>query len=287
MKLRSQRALVQYPALRCPGSLSVERPIPDSYRESERAPPISARVIPKWEVCVSSTRCMSAVKFFLPLVSRNQYGFGVSPMTKSTPPVGLPAPMPPEGPAAPEMKQKKAKRKGGLGTLALVLGILGIIFAFIPHASGFGICLGVVAVVLGGIGLLRKRSRALTGAILGVIALVLGIIFLNVYSSSSSTSPAPAAGPSISAASPKASPTSVVAAPPAKPAAPAARPAKPAGTVTQLQALTAAEGYLTSGQGFSQDGLIAQLTSSAGDGFARADPTCQAGTVPTGHSKSA
>ena len=38
-----------------------------------------------------------------------------------------------------------------------------------------------------------------------------------------------------------------------------------------LQALTAAKGYLADGQGFSQAGLFAQLTSSYGNGFNKAD----------------
>lgn len=51
----------------------------------------------------------------------------------------------------------------------------------------------------------------------------------------------------------------------------ASTPATPSGTAAQLQALTAAKGYLNSGIGFSQASLIKQLTSSAGNGFAPAD----------------
>lgn len=49
------------------------------------------------------------------------------------------------------------------------------------------------------------------------------------------------------------------------------RPIKPARTTAQLQALAAAKGYLTSGMGFSQVSLIAQLTSDYGNGFSQAD----------------
>lgn len=94
-------------------------------------------------------------------------------------------------------------------------------------------------------------------------ALVLGLFFVNVYSSGPSSSPAPAAGPS------KSAPSSNVAVTP-KEAAPPAKPAVPAGTVAQLQALAASEGYLNSGQGFSQAGLIAQLTSPSGSQFTQA-----------------
>jgi Host cell surface-exposed lipoprotein len=70
---------------------------------------------------------------------------------------------------------------------------------------------------------------------------------------------------------------------PAKPAAkakaaakaPAAAPAStgPAGTVSELEALAAAQNYLADGQGFSRQGLIGQLDSPDGDSFSVADAT--------------
>lgn len=51
----------------------------------------------------------------------------------------------------------------------------------------------------------------------------------------------------------------------------AANAAEPNGTTSQMQALAAAKGYLTSGIGFSQASLTKQLTSSAGNGFSAAD----------------
>lgn len=48
-------------------------------------------------------------------------------------------------------------------------------------------------------------------------------------------------------------------------------PAAPAMTPAQKQAVDAVSGYLRYGQGFSKAGLIQQLTSSAGNGFTRAD----------------
>jgi hypothetical protein len=42
-------------------------------------------------------------------------------------------------------------------------------------------------------------------------------------------------------------------------------------TGTQQQAVDAAEGYLSEGQGFSKEGLLSQLTSSAGNGFSKSD----------------
>lgn len=59
-------------------------------------------------------------------------------------------------------------------------------------------------------------------------------------------------------------------------AATKAAPAKPAGptlTASQKQAVIAAKGYLALGSGFSYQGLIDQLDSSAGNGFSVADST--------------
>ena len=45
------------------------------------------------------------------------------------------------------------------------------------------------------------------------------------------------------------------------------------------QAVDAANGYLTEGQGFSEQGLIQQLTSSAGSGFTQAQAEYAASKV--------
>lgn len=53
--------------------------------------------------------------------------------------------------------------------------------------------------------------------------------------------------------------------------APSSAPAAPQYTVSQQQAITAAGQYLAMGSGFSREGLIQQLDSSAGSGFSVAD----------------
>jgi hypothetical protein len=50
-------------------------------------------------------------------------------------------------------------------------------------------------------------------------------------------------------------------------------PAGPSGTTSELQALAAAQDYLSDGQGFSKQGLIDQLDSASGDNFSVADAT--------------
>ena len=60
--------------------------------------------------------------------------------------------------------------------------------------------------------------------------------------------------------------------PPPAPSTPTA-PSTPAMTVSQQQAVSAAQGYLSEGEGFSDAGLQQQLTSSAGNGFSQSDAT--------------
>jgi hypothetical protein len=129
-----------------------------------------------------------------------------------------------------------------------------------------------------------RRSRK-GPACLGCLGLVVLVGVIAAVAGSHSSSPtAPAAAPS-SAAAPAgsqaaqtvqaASPATTAAAAGAVSSAPAPAPAstKPAGTVSELEAQTAAENYLSDGQGFSRQGLIDQLDSSFGNNFSVADAT--------------
>jgi hypothetical protein len=117
--------------------------------------------------------------------------------------------------------ETKRKQGNGLALTAVILGAVGAIFAFTPSA-GFGIFLGVVALILGIIALRRKpakKGRATTGTILGAAALVFGIIFASVYSGGkpAAAGSSPAAGnPAASASAPEPSKTQA----PADPNAP-------------------------------------------------------------------
>jgi hypothetical protein len=86
-------------------------------------------------------------------------------------------------------------------------------------------------------------------------------------------SSAPAAAPPAPAASTSA-PAATTSAPAVatQPAAPVTTaPAAPAMSTAEQQAVDSAQSYLAMGQGFSKAGLLNQLTSSAGAGFAVAD----------------
>ena len=109
------------------------------------------------------------------------------------------------------------------------------------------------------------------------LAVVIGII-ATVSSHSSSNTPAASASASspIAVSASTAAPADTAPAPAAPvssaPAAPvSSAPASPPMTTAQQQAVDAAESYLSLGQGFSEQGLLDQLTSSAGDGFSKSD----------------
>jgi glucose uptake protein GlcU len=74
----------------------------------------------------------------------------------------------------------------GLATASLVCGIVGAVFSLIPWTFWLAWILGILAIVFGAIGRKRadrdpavgKRSSATAGLILGVVAIVLGTVGL-------------------------------------------------------------------------------------------------------------
>lgn len=109
------------------------------------------------------------------------------------------------------------------------------------------------------------RHKVLTGLI------AFGALVVIIAAASASNKPSTAAsdtGAAASSASPSATvPSARATSAPSTPAA----PASPAMTGAQQQAVDAAEDYLSEGQGFSDQGLLSQLTSSAGNGFSKSD----------------
>jgi len=76
-----------------------------------------------------------------------------------------------------------AKPSNGLATAGFVLGLLGFLGSFIPLLNIGGIVVGIVGVILAAVGLVKAkklagagRGLALTGIILGGLALVVGVV---------------------------------------------------------------------------------------------------------------
>lgn len=69
----------------------------------------------------------------------------------------------------------------GLGIAGMVLGIVGLVFAFIPCLNIVGIILGIVGVILAAVG--RKKSpeghqgMATAGIVCSILAIVIGVIW--------------------------------------------------------------------------------------------------------------
>ena len=70
------------------------------------------------------------------------------------------------------------ENKSGLATASLVLGIIAIVFSFIPGINGLGLILGILAIVFGAIpiGQKKKNGSATAGLILGILAVIISII---------------------------------------------------------------------------------------------------------------
>lgn len=98
----------------------------------------------------------------------------------------------PEQPAAPAYAAPAAPAYGavaqqpkGLAIAALILGIAGIVLAWIPGVNWLALPAAIVGLILGIIALKKGQPRgmALTGIILGAIAIVLAIIAIIVFAS--------------------------------------------------------------------------------------------------------
>ncbi|MBQ2695446.1 DUF308 domain-containing protein [Candidatus Saccharibacteria bacterium] len=77
------------------------------------------------------------------------------------------------------MATKNTKSEStGMYTAGFVLGIIGVVFAFIPLMYWVAYILGALALIFGIIGLVKKAEghKALVATILGAVAIVVGIV---------------------------------------------------------------------------------------------------------------
>jgi hypothetical protein len=80
-----------------------------------------------------------------------------------------------------------SRRSSGLGIAGLVLGIIAVVFAFIPGILYLGLLLGVLALVFGIISLSRRTEKGLPSTILGVFGVVIAVSMISVYHSAPSS----------------------------------------------------------------------------------------------------
>jgi hypothetical protein len=88
-------------------------------------------------------------------------------------------------PVSPTVGSPSARPRNGLGVAALVLGVASLVAAFSFVLFPLGLLGGLIAAVLGVISLSRRSTSGATnpgqawaGTICGILALVIGIVFL-------------------------------------------------------------------------------------------------------------
>ncbi|MFL0357826.1 DUF4190 domain-containing protein [Curtobacterium flaccumfaciens] len=92
----------------------------------------------------------------------------------------------PYGPPPPGYFHLQYRRGNPFGVVALVVGIVAILGSAIPIVNNLSVGLGAVAVVFGIVGLLvqnRTRGLAVTGLVLGGLAMVIGLGTQALYAS--------------------------------------------------------------------------------------------------------
>ncbi|MEV6644247.1 Ltp family lipoprotein [Amycolatopsis sp. NPDC051371] len=174
--------------------------------------------------------------------------------------------------------------KNGLGTAGFVLGLIGLIFAFIPIIGIVAWPLTILGLIFGIVGTLRanrgqasNKGLAITAVVLSAIGLVICVLWTAAFGKAvnDAANGMPAAALTSSVAAPDhiqtTSPNLNDAAASAAATAPVEPPAPTTSEAPKFppqveQARASAQNYL-SFTAFSRNGLIRQLSSSAGDGF--------------------
>lgn len=82
------------------------------------------------------------------------------------------------------MAENVETKKSGLSTAGMVLGIVGIVLSFIPIINNIAFFLGILAVIFGIIGLVKKagKGKAIAGLVLGILAIVITLAMQSAVS---------------------------------------------------------------------------------------------------------
>ena len=82
------------------------------------------------------------------------------------------------------MAENVKTKKSGLSTAGMVLGIVGIVLSFIPIINNIAFFLGILAVIFGIIGLVKKagKGKAIAGLVLGILAIVITLAMQSAVS---------------------------------------------------------------------------------------------------------
>ncbi|QDY89113.1 type IV secretion system protein [Arthrobacter sp. UKPF54-2] len=100
------------------------------------------------------------------------------------------APADTPAPAAVPSAPTPVSKGNGWGVAALVLGIVAVVFSFIPVMGVVAFVLGPLAVLFGIIGVTRKLAKkgaAVAGVVLGILSIVIAAIWMAVLSAAVSS----------------------------------------------------------------------------------------------------
>ena len=89
-------------------------------------------------------------------------------------------------PTEAKSKNKKEKKEGrsALGIAGFVIGIVALIFSFIPIINNIAFFIGILAVVFGIIGCIIHKSKgmAIAGIVMGILAMVITLLLQSIWS---------------------------------------------------------------------------------------------------------
>ena len=88
-------------------------------------------------------------------------------------------------PAEPKTKKKEKKEgRSAMGIAGFVIGIVALIFSFIPIINNIAFFMGIIATVFGIIGCITHKSKGMSiaGIIMGILAMVITLFLQSVWS---------------------------------------------------------------------------------------------------------
>ena len=76
------------------------------------------------------------------------------------------------------------KNSSGLATAGMVLGIIGVVLSFIPIINNIAFFIGILALIFGIIGIVKKagKGKAIAGIVLGILSIVITLAMQSAVS---------------------------------------------------------------------------------------------------------
>ena len=82
------------------------------------------------------------------------------------------------------MSESVEKNSSGLATAGMVLGIIGVVLSFIPIINNIAFFIGILALIFGIIGIVKKagKGKAIAGIVLGILSIVITLAMQSAVS---------------------------------------------------------------------------------------------------------